>query len=65
MIHRLKIKDIWYHRVFSGDKTAEVRFNDRDYQRGDTIIFLDEKGEYERMGVWTISHVLYFEGLQE
>lgn len=65
MLHRLKIKDIWYNRIYSGDKTAEIRFNDRDFQRGDMIIFLDETGEHERMGFYTISHVLYFEGLQK
>lgn len=39
MTHELKIKSIYAHRILSGEKTFEVRANDRDYQKGDLIKF--------------------------
>lgn len=45
--HWLKIKDCYADRVESGEKTFEVRFNDRDYQVGDVISYrvVDNKGK--------------------
>ena len=38
-LHRIKI-DIRHAKAVScGDKTFEVRFNDRNYQKGDLIVF--------------------------
>ncbi len=42
-VHNLKIKPQYFKDVVSGDKTFEVRKNDRDFEVGD-VIFL---GEYE------------------
>jgi hypothetical protein len=38
-IHRLKIDPEYYEAIFSGEKTFEVRYNDRNYIQGDFIIF--------------------------
>jgi len=37
--HFLKIEQVWWERVRSGEKTCEVRLNDRDFQTGDAIRF--------------------------
>jgi len=38
-VHELKINPDIYLAVASGKKTAEVRFNDRNYKVGDTLKF--------------------------
>ncbi len=58
MKHQLKIKPEYYERIKDGSKTCEIRFNDRDYHRGDVICF--DVLEYE------ITDVLRFpEGLKD
>lgn len=50
MRHRLKILPQYYRRVQSGEKTFEVRKNDRDFQTGDIVelVYFDpDKGKYE------------------
>ena len=42
-VHNLKIKPQYFKDVVSGDKTFEVRKNDRDFEVGDAIFL----GEYE------------------
>ena len=37
--HELKIKKRFLERLISGEKTCEVRNNDRDFQSGDVIAF--------------------------
>lgn len=37
MIHELKIREVRFDRVASGEKRAEVRKHDRDFQVGDTL----------------------------
>ena len=37
-VHELKIKPEYYRDVVSGDKTFEIRKNDRNYQVGDLLI---------------------------
>ena len=39
MVHELKIKKCFADSVLSGEKTFEIRENDRGYQKGDLIIF--------------------------
>jgi len=75
--HILKIALCYYEQVKSGDKTSELRYNDRDFQKGDTIQFkyyaneYDEKRDgWEEMQVskesYLITHVLtYPHGLNE
>jgi ASCH domain. len=64
--HVLKLADPWWDRVKSGEKTAEIRRHDRDFQTGDTITFLHvpagdavaaSDGPRETMQA-TITHVL-------
>lgn len=45
--HWLKIEECYANRVENGEKTFEVRFNDRDYQVGDVISYrvVDNKGQ--------------------
>ena len=38
MKHELKIEVSYYDAVKSGDKNFEIRYNDRGYQKGDTVI---------------------------
>ncbi len=37
--HYIKIDAMWWERIVDGDKTCEVRRNDRDYQAGDKLVF--------------------------
>lgn len=38
-IHQLKILDCFADEIISGNKMFELRINDRDYQKGDYIVF--------------------------
>lgn len=40
MTHKIKILESFADAVFNGDKTFEVRKNDRGYQKGDFIDFV-------------------------
>ena len=40
-LHTLKIQSVYYYEVDYGIKTFELRKNDRDYQVGDLIHFID------------------------
>ena len=39
MKHELKILENYAKRILSGQKDFEVRLNDRDYQKGDILVF--------------------------
>ena len=41
MIHDLQIEQNYLDNLLSGKKKSEIRINDRDYQRGDTLRFKD------------------------
>ena len=67
--HILNIERRWYDLLVSGDKTCEVRPNDRQFQRGDRLQFIDISGGDAASasavssrpllpGVWEITHVL-------
>ena len=45
-LHELKIKHEYLINVALGIKTFELRKNDRDYQVGDLIHFIDIKEDY-------------------
>ena len=45
VIHRLKILDIFADDILEGNKTFELRYNDRNYQKGDFIKFVVVDGE--------------------
>lgn len=42
--HELKTIDTYFYRVFTGQKTFEVRKNDRDFQIGDLLILNEIDG---------------------
>lgn len=46
--HKLKIKSEHYINVINGTKTAEIRYNDRNYQVDDILILneIDENGNF-------------------
>lgn len=56
MMHEVKIYKSYADAVLSGDKTFEVRLNDRGYQKGDILKFIvkEDNSMYEIM-----SHDLY------
>lgn len=39
MVHELKIEKNYLQNLLDGKKKAEIRYNDRDYQVGDTLAF--------------------------
>jgi len=41
MEHLLKIEPVFLDQIISGEKTFELRKNDRNYQKGDIIKFTD------------------------
>lgn len=45
MIHELNLAQPWFDRVAAGEKCAEIRKHDRDYQVGD-LLHLFEVNEY-------------------
>ena len=60
-LHYLKIKPEYYEEVRRGNKKAELRKNDRDYQVGDVIKFIviDDKGnETKTDRYYEITHIL-------
>ncbi len=44
-LHILKIKTTYFHDILNHGKTFELRKNDRDYQVGDLIHFVQECGK--------------------
>lgn len=59
--HYLKIDPEHLEQVILGNKTSEIRFNDRDFQVGD-LLFLrgyTEEGEYTgALAIMKITHIL-------
>lgn len=43
-LHELKIKEEYFNEILRGNKTFELRKNDRDYQVGDLIHFIKTDG---------------------
>jgi ASC-1-like (ASCH) protein len=49
MEHKLKIQPQYFEAVFSGEKSFEIRKNDRNFQVGDTLLlqeFIPETQSY-------------------
>lgn len=60
-LHILKIKEEYYMGVIAGEKTFELRKNDRDYKDGDLIHFVDVNGYdfgYYKDNVFRIAYIL-------
>ena len=74
-IHEIKLRIEFCDAVFTGEKTFEVRRNDRGYQKGDLVHFiptsLDEYGEPVRAAhpidnrVYEIRYVINGWGLRD
>ncbi|EMK6918792.1 DUF3850 domain-containing protein [Vibrio cholerae] len=43
--HQLKIKSEYLEAIIRGDKTFEIRKNDRDFKVGDRVMLIEEHGE--------------------
>ena len=59
--YKLKIKSEYYVDVINGTKTAEIRYNDRNYQVDDILILneIDENGVFTGKNCEVIvTHVL-------
>jgi ribosomal protein S17 len=63
MVHDLKVHPPYFERLFTDEKTFEVRKNDRDYQVGDLLNLREwspEKGEYTmRMVSRRVTYILH------
>ena len=65
-LHELKIKEDYFNAILRGEKTFELRKNDRDYQVGDLIHFVDIDGNnhiignpaYNKKLVFQITYIL-------
>jgi hypothetical protein len=66
--HILKLKEEFWDAVFNGEKTFEVRLNDRGFQKGDTVSFcvLRNHGYVgDPEGMFEITYVLNGWGIKE
>lgn len=60
-LHILKIKEEYYMDLIAGEKTFELRKNDRDYKVGDLIHFVDVNGDdfgYYKDNTFKITYIL-------
>lgn len=61
MLHEVKTLPEHFQAVLSGDKTAEIRINDRDYKVEDTLILKEWKPDigFTRCHIaTTITHII-------
>jgi len=66
ILHHLKIEPNYLKNLLDGSKKAEIRFNDRDYQVGDMIEFVDySKFDRPESVFFTITHIHSGLGLKE
>lgn len=54
MTHRIKLKEQYVEAVEAGEKTFEIRYNDRGYQKGDLIKFVVVKNDGDEVGLNTL-----------
>ena len=64
-VKELKIRQEYLERVLLGEKTFEIRKNDRNYQVGDILVLREYEGDYTgRVAIVEVLYVLNeFEGL--
>lgn len=64
VIHCVKIGPLFFNAVSNGEKKAELRVNDRNYQCGDFLLLREWSGEYSgNKLVVKVTHILPLEGL--
>lgn len=67
MIHELKIAPEYFEKVVSKEKLFEIRYNDRNFQVGDTLKLQEyQDGTYTGRIIYVkVTYILQgFEGLQ-
>lgn len=58
--HILKVRPDYFHAIWDGDKTFEIRFNDRDFKVGDVLDLRGFEPETQRFtGDHLLRSVLY------
>jgi len=60
--HHLKIEAIYFRAIEEGIKTFECRKNDRNYQKGDIVSFIEKANGIETgrvLGPYEIIYILY------
>lgn len=70
-IHKIKLNEMYCDDVLNLVKTAELRVNDRDYKKGDYVIFTSVRKNDSRQPLnhpvdkvlFRITYVLSFDGL--
>ncbi len=66
--HEVKILTQFYNRVFTEQKTFEIRKNDRDYQVGDILLmreFDPEKREYINHSQPISARIVYMSAFEQ
>lgn len=64
--HELKIERRFLERILDGSKNFEIRFNDRDFQKGDELFLRPVDQQRGALLIATITYVLHFpEGLKD
>jgi len=61
LMHELKIQKEYLTRLISGEKKSEIRCNDRDYQLGDVLRFMDNGRAFD----FKITHIHSGLGLKD
>lgn len=67
MVHEMKLKDIYFEKIKSGQKIYEVRLNDEKRQQidvGDVIIFKKEPQLVSEIKV-LVKDLIYFNSFEE
>lgn len=58
-VHNLKIKPCYFNDVIRGIKTFEVRYNDRDFKKGDYIILEEFNNHGYYTGRFITAEIIY------
>lgn len=62
-LHIIKTEEVYFDAIATERKTFEIRENDRNYQRGDIVIFVcgtdDSAIKFERGQLWTMAWIKY------
>lgn len=62
MIHELKISSSFVHPILNGEKTFEIRENDRGFQKGDRVRFKVNSDDWTRRNsspVYELEHKVF------
>jgi ASC-1-like (ASCH) protein len=65
MIHKLKIDPQYLDNLISGRKKVEIRVNDRDYQLGDILEFIDYRDIELKYYRFDVTHIHSGLGMKE